>query len=929
METRVLGARRARVSSAHIVGIDLGTTNSALAEVSVDGANPRVETTLIPQLVAEGEVAGLRQLPSLIYMPGDHDLGATQTALPWDPDQRLVVGELARTQGARVASRLVSSAKSWLCHGAVDRNAAILPWGQGEEGPKLSPVDASAEVLSHIKSAWQHLRGATFADQEVIVTVPASFDESARDLTLLAASRAGFPEVVLLEEPQAAFYAWIDSHGAGERSKLLQAGDRVLVFDVGGGTTDFTLISVGEDGETFERTAVGDHLLLGGDNVDLTLAVAVEKRLRIKVKKKLDTVAWHGLVQSCRRAKEQLLSDDNLESVAITVAGRGSKLIGGLLKDKVSREELDATLLEGFFPIVGKDAEPDAARSGLQEFGLPYAADASVSRHLASFLRRHSVARVDAVLFNGGAMTPKSLRTRVIEQLAMWQGGEPPRELANSLPELAVARGAAYYGLVRRGMGARIRGGTPRVFYVGVGGAESGASKMAVCVAAKGLEEGSRVELERDFELITNRPVAFKLFSSTSRGDNPGELVDVGDGLADMSADGSDLLELPPIVTVLRARGRSKAKVRLEVKVTELGSLEIWCRDIAAPAEEAERWRLEFDIRSGGALAPEAAAELEVDPKTTTAAHALISSFQGQGEVPVAKIHKALEEILDTRRDEWSMTTARALFDAAFKVEDERKLSTDHESRWLNLTGFLLRPGFGVPLDDWRAKQMWRIFNGNLSFGKAEQCRLAWWIAWRRIAGGLVKGQQDQIYDRLAQLFLPGPKQKKKWHEARPSKQESLEMWRVLANLERIEVSSKIKLGDELLRRMESKTGRNEPVHFWALGRIGARAPLYGPLNAVVPPEHAGRWLSEVLSREWPNPQKAAFPMAQLARRTGDRSRDLSDELRHELAARLKTIEGAERTARLVEEVVVLEAREEKVALGDSLPPGLRLVADG
>lgn len=897
-----------------IVGIDLGTTNSAVAEVDTEAARVEVQTTAVLQLVAPGEVAGRNQIPSLIYLPGEHDLGAAETALPWNPEAHLVVGELARVQGARVASRLVSSAKSWLCHGGVDRDAAILPWG-ADSGQKLSPVAASAAVLEHVASAWQHRRRAGLDSCEVVITVPASFDEAARDLTLAAAERAGLPEVVLLEEPQAAFYAWIDSHGGADRGRLLAAGDRVLVFDIGGGTTDFTLISVGADGETFERTAVGDHLLLGGDNVDLALAKLVEGRLD---KKKLDPVQWHGLVGSCKRAKESMLSDGGPDAVTVTVAGRGSKLIGGTLSAEIARADLDAILIDGFFPEVAADAEPNRPRSGLQEFGLPYAADAAITRHLASFLRRHGASHIDAILFNGGAMTPQRLRARVVDQIAAWQGS-PPRELANELPELAVARGAAYYGLVRRGLGARIRGGTPRVFYVGVG---RDRKELAVCVAPKGLEEGNRVELERDFELVTNRPVSFKLFSSTGRADQPGALVEVGDGLADMSADGSDLLELPPIVTVLRARGRSRVSVRLETRVTELGSLEIWCVD----ADSDERWRLSFDIRGGGAARDDTA--LELGPEAEMATALVKATFRGDSDVEPKRLLRVLEERLELRRDEWSMALSRALFDAAFAVEDERKKSSQAEARWINLTGFCLRPGFGAPLDDWRVKQMWRVFNDGLAHPKAEACRLAWWITWRRVVGGLSAGQQDQFYDRLAQLFLPGPKQKKKWHEVRPSRQEALEMWRVLANLERIGVGGKIKLGDELARRMESRKGRAEPVYWWSLGRIGARMPLYGPLNAVVPPEHASRWLTQLLDADWPEPDKAAFGAASLGRRTGDRARDIDADLRARLAARLAEIPGTEHIVRLVTEVVSLEAREEKIALGDSLPPGLRLVVE-
>jgi molecular chaperone DnaK (HSP70) len=916
-------------SARYIIGIDLGTTNSAVAYVDTKSADQRVRIFEVPQLVAPGEVADRRQLPSFLYVAGEHDLTQDETKLPWDDRRRLVVGELAREQGARVANRMIASAKSWLCHAAVDRSAPILPWGADENVAKMSPVAASAMLLRHVQEAWdQRHEGqedADFIDQEVMVTVPASFDEAARELTLAAAETAGCEEIVLLEEPQAAFYAWIESNAPKKRKSLLAPGNTILVFDIGGGTTDFTLIVVGDDGESFERTAVGDHLLLGGDNIDLTLAVQVEQRLSAAGAKKLATMQWQSLVQTCRLAKERLLCDDSLDSIPVSVAGSGSKLIGGSLKDEISREELLHILDEGFFPAVDKDAAPTRARGGLQEFGLPYAADPAITRHLASFLSRHEVSSVDAILFNGGAMTPEPLQKRVVEQIGSWQG-QAPKQLANELPEMAVAKGAAYYGLVRRGLGSRIRGGTARSYYVGVESAKNEAGTrdlMAVCLAGKGLEEGSSVRLERDFELVCNRPVSFKLFSSSTRTDQPADLAAVGDGLADSSDDGSDLLELPPIVTVLRAPGRSKATVRLEIKATELGSLEIWCIEVG---EEGHRWRLSFDLRAGGAAKDEDEPQL---PAQIGAAQDLLrQSVRGESQVKPPHVIKALEALLEERRDEWNMSTARALFDATLEVEDCRKKSPDHEARWLNLCGFCLRPGRGAPLDDWRVKQMWRVFNQGLVHEKQEACRLAWWILWRRISGGMAKGQQEQIYDRVAQLFLPSKQQKKKWHSAKPTKQEAAEMWRTIANLERVGPGNKGKLGDELMRRLDSTKGRSEPLYFWALGRLGARVPLYGPLDALVSVERASAWIEILLAMEWPNAEKSAFPIAQLGRRTGDRGRDISDELRDQLAKRLHSIPGAARSARLVEEVVELEALEERVALGDSLPAGLRLVAD-
>jgi hypothetical protein len=515
-------------------------------------------------------------------------------------------------------------------------------------------------------------------------------------------------------------------------------------------------------------------------------------------------------------------------------------------------------------------------------------------------------------------MTPPSLRARVLEVIERWQG-RAPRELEAVLPEMAVAQGAAYYGLVRRGLAARIKGGTPRAFYVGV---EAEGEKLAVCVAGKGLEDGAHVTLDRDFVLLTNRPVRFALFSSTTRIDAPGELVAVGDGLPDMTADGSDLLELPPLVTVLRARGRKEVTVRLEVRITELGALEIHALD----RESTDRWRLSFDLRSGGASKQDEQAA-QPHPRTDEAKARVVSAFRGAGN-DLASLAKDLEAMLEARRDEWSMLTARAIFDALSDVTDTRKRSQEHEQRWLNLAGFCLRPGTGAPLDAWRARQMWGVFNEGLAFPRSEANRLGWWITWRRIAGGLAKGQQDQIYDRLNALLFPGAKQLKKLHEVKPSKQELGEIWRTVASMERLAVATKVKLGDELMRRMAEPRGRDDALHVWAIGRLGARLPLYGPANLVVPPSKVSDWVRKLLEWDWPEPEKAAFPLAQLGRRTGDRARDLDDGLRARLAAVLRTMPGGDRTAVLVEQVVALESREERVALGDTLPAGLRLVPE-
>jgi hypothetical protein len=409
----------------------------------------------------------------------------------------------------------------------------------------------------------------------------------------------------------------------------------------------------------------------------------------------------------------------------------------------------------------------------------------------------------------------------------------------------------------------------------------------------------------------------------------PGALVPIGDGKADTVDDGSDLLELPPIVTVLRARGRGShdgVTVRLEVHISELGALEIYCVDREPPAgAPPETWKLAFDMRSGGAAPLEEPADAAPHGKTDEAKALIQRAFQ-TGAQHLATLMRDLEALLEARRDDWSMQTARALFDALVEVAAERKKTPDHEQRWLNLAGFLLRPGTGAPLDAWRARVMWGVFNENLAHPRSEPGKLAWWIVWRRIAGGLAKGQQEQIYDRLALLLLPSPKQQKKLAEVKASKQELAEMWRGVASLERLPVPHKLKLGDELMRRMEPRKGREDPVHLWALSRVGARVPLYGPLNAVVPPSKVAEWLGQLLAWDWPDPDRTAFPLAQLGRRTGDRTRDLDDAARARLAAAVRAMPGGDRAAALVEQVIALEAREERVALGDTLPAGLRLV---
>ena len=496
--------------SHYLVGIDLGTTNCAVAYVDTHGRErpaADIRNFPVPQLVAPGETAPRAMLPSFLYLPGQHELPQGAARLPWSDSADAIVGEFARIQGAKVPARSVSSAKSWLCHPGIDREADILPWGSPPEVKKVSPVEASADYLRHIRDAWN----STFAgdnasmrleQQEVVLTVPASFDEAARELTLEAAKRAGLASVTLLEEPQAAFYCWIVSH-QDRWQKEVRAGELILVCDIGGGTTDFSLITVVETptGPGFRRVAVGDHLMLGGDNIDLALAHHVEKKLGGA---RLDSDQWSALRSACRTAKEKLLGEDQpgLDRWPVTIAGRGSKLIGGSLQAELTRKEVEAIAVDGFFPLTRRDEVPDrAARTGMQEFGLPFVADPAVPKHLEPVPpqapgrgRGHTSkpvgrpqretavdrpARPDAILFNGGALTPEIVRRRIVNVITAWFADDEgpayaPRVLTNISLDLAVAQGAAYYGVVRRGEGIRIGGGTARSFYVGLENTDSG-----------------------------------------------------------------------------------------------------------------------------------------------------------------------------------------------------------------------------------------------------------------------------------------------------------------------------------------------------------------------------------------------------------------------------------------------------------------------
>ena len=612
------------MSALYAIGIDLGTTHSALSYVNLgqsDGEKSVHGVLQVPQLSSPGTLEELPLLPSFVYLPHADELAPGDLALPWvteEAEAPFVAGEMARSRGATTPIRLVSSAKSWLCHPGVDRRAAILPNDAPPEVARISPITAATRYLTHLRQAWDNAHPeAPFAQQEITVTIPASFDPSARELTMEAAQAAGYGNLTLLEEPQAALYSWIQT-SEGRWRKDVKPGDIILVVDVGGGTSDFSLIAVLERDGVLEphRVAVGEHILLGGDNMDLALAHLVARKLAANGTQ-LDAWQMRALTYGCRSAKESLLADSGMDSAAIVVPSRGSKLIGGSIRTELTREEVSTFILDGFFPQVEASSRPAVrTRAGLTQLGLPYAQDAAITRHLAAFLGRQVAATAElegfagrqsseasflhptAVLFNGGVFKSDLLVQRIMGAVNDWlylEGAEPARMLAGADLDLAVARGAAYYSYVRRGHGVRIRGGTASAFYVAIESAMPAIPGMeppiqALCVAPFGMEEGSELELPgQQFGLVVGEPVHFRFFaSSTRRNDQIGDLLDF------WAPD--ELQELSEIQATLSAENRQAGdvvQVKLHARVTEAGTLEL----LAVSVDGAERWKVEFDVR--------------------------------------------------------------------------------------------------------------------------------------------------------------------------------------------------------------------------------------------------------------------------------------------------------------------------------------------
>jgi len=944
--------------SRYVVGLDLGTTNSALAYIDTADSSGRIETFLIPQVVAPGQIEARATLPSFLYQPASGEFSAGACRLTWQKAEPAeIVGQFAREHGTLVPSRLIASAKSWLCHPGVDRTADLLPWQGAVDVRKLSPVAVSARYLQHVREAWDaHFPDEPLARQDFVLTLPASFDEVARELTIRAAQQAGLKKVVLIEEPQAAFYAWIAKH-AEDWEQRVSPGQTILVCDVGGGTSDFTLIRVRKQADgtiQFHRVAVGEHLILGGDNMDLALAHHLEQKL--KPNGRLEPRPWSQLLRSCRHVKEILMDDNPPSEYTLSIAGSGSKLIGGSLQVPVTKQDVDRLLIDGFFPHVDLESKPETAQSGFQEFGLPYAADAAITKHLAAFLtahrevlalsrdamaselsasaanaslgnprgaanQTHDPARPDIVLFNGGVFGSSQLRARLIDVIQQWfRADEPDWNVAvldHERLDLAVAKGAAYYGMVRRGQGVRIAAGLARTYYVGV----ASEPPSAVCLAPAGIEPGDEIDLsQRQFEVLISQPIEFPIYYSSVRlTDRPGDVVPV---------DRQQLTALPPIRTVLKA-GRADAAerltVNLHVRLNEIGTLDLWCRETSGK----RAWKLMFDVRSStqtDVAAHESSAEslgIVSDDQRLVAEQIIRETFLTDGADP-ATLMKRLSTTLEQDRHAWPPSLLRQLWETLSTCESARRLSAAHEARWLNLLGFCLRPGYGFALDDWRVVETWKLLQNKLVHN-SPRCRPEWWVLWRRIAGGLTAGQQQALIGSVVGQI----KQVDKFITAKGggfSPHEAAEMCRAAGACELLPVAMKVELGyAALLMLQRGSAGGVRSALVWMLARLGARRPAYGPLNLTVDPETATRWINAVMQLPGDDPLDL-FAVMQLGRQTGDRYRDVDVATRDRILSWMDRIAAPQIYRRLIREVGTLDSESQALVFGESLPAGLRIL---
>ncbi|MDV7103769.1 Hsp70 family protein [Vibrio sp. TH_r3] len=949
----------------YLVGIDLGTTNIVVAycEITQQLKDSPISIFEIDQLIAPGEVSRKPLLPSFRFHPAQGQVSQSDMILPWE-NQRVegdvdfaIIGEWARELGAKVEGRQVSSAKSWLSHQSVDRESDILPWVASQDVDKVSPLVATASYLNHVKQAWNyHNPINVLENQEVVITVPASFDESARKLTVKAAKLAGLTNVVLLEEPQAVCYDWYARHADSANTEL-QEIPLILVCDVGGGTTDLSLIEAKFNNSelALNRIGVGEHLMLGGDNLDLALAHLAEQRFSNQ--KKLNASSLSKLIQQTRKAKESLLSRNDQQQVKITMLGSGSRLIGGTKSVDLSKQEVHQIVLEGFFPSSSLTDLPDKRRSAVIEFGLPYVADPAVTKHIAEFITQHqSVAKnalgwqVDnskqndgsvhdlkaeqpivpaGLLLNGGVFNSELVTDKLTDILTQWRGA-PVTVLDNPHPDLAVALGAVAFAKARRGAQLKIGGGSARSYFLHL--AEKKGFGNALCLLAKGIEEGQEIRLSgRRFSLTLDEPVRFNLLTSIHNVLTDNKPPTNG---AIYAVNTDIFTPLPPYITTLdstetqknntelHANQKQRVEVQLACKLTEVGTLQLECVSIE---NDQQRWAVEFEVRK------QQASEQEPDslsPNLQSALDLISVIYSGNKKSADPKAIKMLVKQLEHKlgkRAEWDFSISRQLFDAFAKGRKRRRRSEQHERNWLRLSGYALRPGFGDPTDTWRIEQVWGLYPQGIQY-QNHQGWSDWWVFWRRIAGGLNKQQQETIATDIVKYLHPGSLRNPK--VAKEAQEKSYEaMVRLAASLEHLDVEDKTLMAKWFMNKAVNES-QFAQAHWWALGRLAARQLMYGSQHSVLPREQVEHWLPTLLEQNWIKEPIIAFSAVMMCRKTGDRLFDISDDIRTKVIEKLHKSRSPKAWLELVQQVKQMDETESKRAFGDALPHGLHLVQD-
>lgn len=949
------------------IGIDLGTTNSAMAFAALAG-DGAADIFLVPQWNSSFAVVEAPTLPSFLYRP-EAAVAARLQASRRDASA-WVIGALAREKAHEMPGRVAHSAKSWLCHHAADREAPFLPWGSQDvpAAEKISPLRATSLILGHLRNAWNthfaHNEPAFHFDaQEITIAVPASFDAAAQRLTLTAAAEAGYPATIrLLEEPQAAFYDWLAQHDCETALwGRLPAGDgdlcHVLVVDVGGGTTDFSLFEVRRSGALpkIRRLAVGEHILLGGDNIDLALAHLAEPRL-VDGGGKLSSVAWDDLVARCRDLKERVLSAAGPadETFAVALPGRGAGLTSGSRSALFTRGEIANLVLEGFFPPCEADAPVRRTFGALKEWGLPFARDSRITCHLAHFLRGRP--RCDAVLFNGGSLYPPVLRARICDEIAKWQDSAPPLVLANAAPDLAVARGAAHFGRLLHTRAARIEAGAARAIFLeassrrpaaGEMGDGAAATRSLVCLLPRGAPPEATFTInDLALSLRLNRPVRFQTYASARH-----DKSRAGDVI---SSDDPDLHPLPPLQTVARldtaADNSLGAKdssatlpISLTAKLNELGLLQVTCHSAAPRIRQS--WPLDFDLRpeelSGGA-AHRCLAPGDTPPATTSPAppvqgggtaagpnatrdalasarRRLEAAFAApagpRNKLTAARLLQDLEEIFGAGKSEWNGPLVRALWPSLEASAARRRQSVEHEEAWLILAGFLLRPGFGAAADAARIDRLWQIRDEGLCF-PGKRTRLQEYILWRRVAGGLSRERQEAVL--AAEL-----------DKLRQPKGAPPELIRLAGALERLGHDVKTELVERFIAAAVALAGSGGHVapYLAALGLLLNRAPFHAGPESVVSPRLVEQAFEALRRLDWSAPELSELPALFLraARVIDNRSLDVPASLRQKIADKLEKQGIAPLKTAKLRAFIPVAAAERHSLFGEQLPPGLIL----